>query len=139
MDDLLPEVIDAPLTREGEVRDQLAALRDDLYARAVRGLHGILRWSEVDPAADTLPEGWLEEYGYDEKRAWSAFRMAQAAHQSTRDAPAGLKLTVDLYRGLETARAQEQIGVPRVAVQVNIGAPPPALPEKVVEKDVDDG
>ena len=134
--DDLPEIEEAEaLTRDDAVDAKLSEVRQDLYVRAAMGLQGILGWSEVTPDMEKPPDEWVEKWG--EKRAAELLRIARAAHAPTRDAPAGLKLTVELFRGLESARATDKLATPQVAVQVNIGAAPAPLPEKVIERDPD--
>ena len=114
----------APGMSRRDVADaQIANLRDGLYEDTVFNLRAILKWSEVSPDQDSPRPEWVEEFG--RERAEQMLRIAKNAHLPTRDAPAGLKMSVDLFRGLEAARATDKLTRSSVAVQVIVGAPPP--------------
>lgn len=111
--------------------------RDRIYDRVVRNIQPIVRFAEVAPGAPNPPDAWVEEYGWE--KAQEHFRVAQACYLPTKDVPYGVKATVDLYRGIEAARAKAGEASTQVAVQINMsGNAAGELPVMDIKK-VDNG
>lgn len=123
------------LSRQQAADHQMARLREDLYEDTVFGIRAIARWSQVEPDQEHPPESWVAEVG--PERAREMLQIARAAHKPTREAPAGLKMTVDIYRGLENARATDKLGRVQVGVQVIVGPAPEPLPSMLIESSED--
>jgi hypothetical protein len=143
-EDMKAEIVDeedprpaGALSRRGVAALAEVEHRERIYERVVGNLQPIVRFAEVDPKATNPPASWVEEYGWD--RAREHMRVAQLCYLPTKDVPYGVKATVDLYRGLESARSNDGNGGNTVNVQINMsGTAVTKLPVMELEK-VDGG
>lgn len=100
-------------TREEEINSQLRELENELLAQSLGQVRDGLAWPEVakelDPKDETeIPEEWVQQLG--KKKAREKFRVARANILPAKDAPMGLKQSVQLATGIIKARAHEKTG-----------------------------
>ena len=113
------------ISREESDFDRIRAIENGLHEKAASILGHALRAPEINPGQTEIPAQWLQEMTQEE--AERALRIANAAWASQKEA-AAMK-----------ARAHENQG-PRTlnATIVQMSAPMPVFPERIVSGDDDD-
>lgn len=97
-----------------------------------------MRWSEIElltPEGDlnnAPPPEWVAEWG--EEVAMRKFRIARAAAMRSSEAPAGLKLMVDMFKG--AAAASADVGDKNLNVMV-VKVYDVDTPESIIVKTVE--
>ena len=124
------------LSREETDFERVRHIETALHERAASILDYAMRapelTTEMMEAGEPPPE-WTHEMGSRDE-ALKAFRIAQAAWASQKDAPIYLKLAQSFLTGAMKARSAENQG-PRVlnATLVQVAGPVPVFPERRVE------
>lgn len=100
-------------TREELVNEQLRELENELLTQSLEQIRDAQAWPEVakelDPKDESeIPEEWVRQHG--KKKAKEKFRVARASLLSQKDAPVGLKQSVQVATGIIKARAHEKTG-----------------------------
>jgi hypothetical protein len=87
----------------------LAELQAELFDECMEVVSWHLKFKEISPAQEELPEGWAEQYG---SRAQAVFRAAKAGWMPSNDAPVALKNATAIILGLIKARSE--VDAPRM-------------------------
>lgn len=111
---------------------------DALLADSAAVLSDVMAFRDIMPSDEVPPEEWVRQMGPEE--AQKRLNLARAAWMNAKEAPAGIRVAVQLYSGILKARASEL----KPEVTINVGAiqfGPPAekkkLPTKVIDADGD--
>lgn len=136
--EVVEEEGDPKLSRREMVSQVVDQIRDDLHHDAGVSMLAMVQFAKVDPLdlEAPPPQDWVDRFG--EEKATEMLVIARAAHCSTKEAPVGLKITQQLFTGLEQARATARIGNQASTVVVVVGAQPPALPSMPAPRLGDD-
>lgn len=118
---------------EAEI-ERIRAIEGALHETAASILAASMRAPEVNPGDEAPPDAWLEVMKPAD--AEKAFRIAQAAWMSQKDAPVFLKLAQQFLSGSMKVRSNENAGPKTLnATLVTVTAPAPQFPERVVKND----
>lgn len=125
------------VSREETDLERLRHMETALHQRAASILEYAMRAPELTKEmieAEEPPPEWTRVMGSREE-ALKAFRIAQAAWASQKEAPTFLKLAQNFLAGAMKARATEKQG-PRVlnATLVQVSGPAPTYPKRLVPK-----
>lgn len=124
----------SPVQRSArENRDEyFRSVEDELLTETIAVVRDTLRFREIDPDEEGIPDEWVKEAGLIE--ATKRKRVASAAWMSAKEAPVGIAVAKSVMIGITRARATEKSGPRSLNVQtVYMTAPMPTFEEKEVE------
>lgn len=113
-----------PEARQDDLRD----IEDEILRSAMGTVQDVLRFREIDPAEEGIPDEWVQKYGMLE--AQRLHRLARVGWLPGKQAPCALKLANNVMVGIVKARSTEK-AAPRAVnvVLVRMTAPPRSYPE----------
>ena len=110
-----------PLSTEERMAERLHDVESEIFLASMTTVRDGLRFRDIDPSAVSPPRAWIDEIG--EEEAWRRFRMAIAAWQPGKNAPAGLSMAKDIMVGIAKARASEKSSDRPLNVAVQVAVP----------------
>lgn len=141
-DELTAEVLE-PHDIEKQANAELDRVQDRLYQESAAIVSATLRFADFDfdgvgKASDLqLTDDLIAEHGGDREAAARALRVAWYASLPAKEVPAGMKMAVDVYRGILASRAAQKQTHVSMGVAVIHLEPGPSLPSKTLKKEAD--
>jgi len=111
LDDVLREEMPADIVKAepvpieetgGEVLVQRVV--DQLFEESTKVVAAAMRFADIEVGATEVPRAWVAEMGQEE--AEKAFRIAQFAQMSKKEAPIGLELAARLATGITKSKME---------------------------------
>lgn len=125
------------LSKAEQVSEELRGMEDRMLKASLSVVGGAIDFTHLDPSDPKMPEGWVEELGFEE--ATLRHRAALAGLMSAKEAPVGIKLAAQMVTGIVKARSSENAGMR----DLNIGTvvfmgKTEGTPEEYVELEVEE-